>query len=122
MSYSNGAAPGGAGNGLLNCLRQEYPQAAMRAVDFDGQSDVDIAEMLAAELFDECGEPAVGYVGTPRKGSSTISQPLTTSPFPASVRPEGDWEATHPGGAAGLTAETAAALVRRGHHVARHED
>src|SRR3546814_8983013 len=74
MSYSNGAAPGGAGNGLLNCLRQEYPQAAMRAVDFDGQSDVEIAEMLAAELFAECGEPEVGYVGTLRRSEEHTSE------------------------------------------------
>src|SRR3546814_10739067 len=70
----------------------------MRAVEFDGQSDVEIAEMLAAELFAECGEPEVGYVGTLRHGSSTISQPLTPSPFPASVMPEGDWVVLVTGG------------------------
>src|SRR3546814_20190292 len=114
MSYSNGAAPGGAGNGLLNCLRQEYPQAAMRAVDFDGQSDVEIAEMLAAELFAECGEPEVGYVGTLRHGSSPISHPLTPSPFPASVMPEGHRVVLVTGGAPGITRQNVEELVRPG--------
>src|SRR3546814_15879569 len=86
----------------------------MRAVDFDGQSDVEIAEMLAAELFAECGEPEVGYVGTLRHGSSTISQPLTPSPFPASVMPEGDWVVLVTGGARGITAEIVEEMVRTG--------
>src|SRR3546814_19894540 len=89
----------------------------MRAVEFDGQSDVEIAEMLAAELFAECGEPEVGYVGTLRHGSSTISQPLTPSPFPASVMPEGDWVVLVTGGARGITATIDPELVRPGMRV-----
>ena len=113
-SYSSGAAPGGAGNGLLNCLRQEYPEALMRAVDFDGQSDSELAALLAAELFADCGEPEIGYVGKLRHGSTTASQPLTPSPFPASVTPDGDWVVLVTGGARGITAEIVEELVRPG--------
>ncbi|HSW12192.1 MAG TPA: SDR family NAD(P)-dependent oxidoreductase, partial [Solimonas sp.] len=113
-SVGGGAATGGAANGLFNCLRQEYPQSLMRAVDFDGQPELDIARMLAAELASDCREPEVGYVGTLRHGSSTVSQPLTASPFPASVIPDGSWVVLVTGGARGITAEIVEELVRPG--------
>jgi acyl transferase domain-containing protein/NAD(P)-dependent dehydrogenase (short-subunit alcohol dehydrogenase family)/acyl carrier protein len=113
-SVGKGAASGGAPNGVFNCLRYEYPQALMRAVDFDGQSDEDIARLLVDELASDCREPEVGYVGTVRHGSITSSQPLTASPFPASVVPSGDWVVLVTGGARGITAEIVEELVRPG--------
>jgi len=116
-SIGEGTASGGAANGLFNCLRQEYPQALMRAVDFDGQSDADIAALLAQELAADCREPEVGYVDTVRHGGTTTSQPLTASPFPASVVPGGDWVVLVTGGARGITAEIVEELVRPGMRV-----
>ncbi|MDM4769636.1 type I polyketide synthase [Solimonas sp. SE-A11] len=113
-SVGKGAASGGAANGVFNCLRYEYPQSLMRAVDFDGQSDEDIARLLVDELASDCREPEVGYVGTVRHGSVTSSQPLTASPFPASVVPSGDWVVLVTGGARGITAEIVEELVRPG--------
>ncbi|PPE75747.1 hypothetical protein C3942_02310 [Solimonas fluminis] len=113
-SVGKGAASGGAPNGVFNCLRYEYPQALMRAVDFDGQSDEDIARLMVDELASDCREPEVGYVGALRHGSVTSSQPLTASPFPASVIPSGDWVVLVTGGARGITAEIVEELVRPG--------
>jgi NAD(P)-dependent dehydrogenase (short-subunit alcohol dehydrogenase family)/acyl carrier protein len=113
-----GSATGGGANGLFNCLRQEYPQARLRAVDFDGQADDEIARLLVEELASNCAEPEVGYVGEQRLGYVTADQPLTASPFPAvSVTPSGDWVMLVTGGARGITAQIVEELVRPGMRV-----
>ncbi|MGQ0700764.1 MAG: SDR family NAD(P)-dependent oxidoreductase [Panacagrimonas sp.] len=104
-------------NGVLNCVRAEYPECRARAVDFDGQTDADIAHMLVQELLSEDREPEAGYIGQVRFGYSTVAQPLAPSPLPAQVTPAGDWVLLATGGARGVTAEVVEELVRPGMQV-----
>ncbi|SEQ95763.1 NAD(P)-dependent dehydrogenase, short-chain alcohol dehydrogenase family, partial [Solimonas aquatica] len=113
-TIDEGVATGGGANGLFNCLRQEYPKSRLRAVDFDGQSEAEIAALLSAELASDCSEPEAGYVDSKRCGYYTAAQPLSASPFPAAVTPAGDWVVLVTGGARGITAEIVEELVRPG--------
>ncbi|MGQ0502938.1 MAG: SDR family NAD(P)-dependent oxidoreductase [Panacagrimonas sp.] len=116
-AVGEGLPVAGGANGILNCLRAEYPACRARAVDFDGQSDADIGRMLAQELLTEDREPEAGYIGQVRFGASTVEQPLAASPFPAQVTPAGDWVLLATGGARGVTAEVVEELVRPGMQV-----
>ena len=117
-AVGKGEAIAGGVNGMLNCLRNEYPTCQARAVDFDGQSEAEIAELLVQELFAQDSETEAGYiVGRERYGASTVEQALVPSPFPAQVTPNGDWVLLATGGARGITAEIIEELVRPGMRV-----
>ncbi|MEW6167477.1 MAG: SDR family NAD(P)-dependent oxidoreductase, partial [Pseudomonadota bacterium] len=100
--------------GMLNCLRQEFPESAMRAVDFDSQTDAQIAQLLLAELQTEDAQPEAGYVGAERHGAVTVEQPLVESPFSPNRVPQADWIVLATGGARGITAELLEELVQPG--------
>ncbi|MGQ0620035.1 MAG: SDR family NAD(P)-dependent oxidoreductase [Panacagrimonas sp.] len=104
-------------NGMLNCLRSEYPECRARAVDFDGQTDTEIVRLLVAELLADDHETEAGYIGAERFGAATLAQPLAPSPFPPHVTPEADWVLLATGGARGVTAEVVEELVRPGMRV-----
>ena len=104
-------------NGMLNCLRNEFPGCRARAVDFDGQTDAEIVRLLVAEVLADDHETEAGYIGTERFGAATLAQPLAPSPFPPHVTPESDWVLLATGGARGVTAEVVEELVRPGMRV-----
>lgn len=116
-AIGDGLPVAGGVNGILNCLRSEYPGCRARAVDFDGQVDAEIALLLAQELFSEDRETEAGYIGMERFGAATVEQPLVASPFPARVVPDGAWVLLATGGARGVTAEVVEELVRPGMRV-----
>jgi NAD(P)-dependent dehydrogenase (short-subunit alcohol dehydrogenase family)/acyl carrier protein len=109
-AVGDGGPIAGGANGLLNCLRAEFPGVRARAVDFDGQTDAEIATLLLDELVAESHEPEVGYIGIERFGSCTIEEPLVPNPFPEPVEPAADWVLLATGGARGITAEIIEAL------------
>ncbi len=113
-SSGAGQATGGAANGMLNCLRHEYPKACLRAVDFDGQTDAEIALRLTQELFADDPAHEAGYVGTTRYGSVTAAQALLPRPATAAVQPAGDWVVLATGGARGITAGILEAMALPG--------
>jgi acyl transferase domain-containing protein/NAD(P)-dependent dehydrogenase (short-subunit alcohol dehydrogenase family) len=113
-SIGHGPVLAGGLNGMLNCLRHEYPQMSARAVDFDGQTDEWIAEALLRELAVDDVHPEVGYLGEERLASETRLSPLTESPFPPHPEPDGDWVVLATGGARGITAEILIGLARPG--------
>ncbi|HVT37378.1 MAG TPA: SDR family NAD(P)-dependent oxidoreductase, partial [Nevskiaceae bacterium] len=104
-AVGSGAPLAGGACGITNCLRYEYPSAHFRAVDFDGQSDAEIAQLLVAELHSEDRASEAGYIGSERYGSITELQPLTQNPFAHNVKPQKDWVLLVTGGARGITAE-----------------
>ncbi|ROH87810.1 SDR family NAD(P)-dependent oxidoreductase [Stagnimonas aquatica] len=107
------AAVAGAGNGLLNCLRYEFPQAVLRAVDFGEQTESFIAERLVAELFADNHDPEAGYLGETRVRGLTQSAPLLAGTA-ARLEPGSDWLVLATGGARGITAELLEAMARPG--------
>ncbi|MES2883592.1 MAG: SDR family NAD(P)-dependent oxidoreductase [Pseudomonadota bacterium] len=113
-SSGAGQATGGGANGMLNCLRYEYPNARLRAVDFDGQTDAEIALRLTQELFADDQAYEAGYVGTTRYGSVTAAQVLLPRPEAAAVKPAGDWVVLATGGARGITAGILEAMALPG--------
>lgn len=104
-AVGRGAAVAGGVNGMLNCVRAEFPGCQARAVDFDGQSDEEIAAMLVAELLTRSNEPEAGYIGSERFDSVTVEEALTPNPFPHPVTPQSGWVMLATGGARGITAE-----------------
>jgi acyl transferase domain-containing protein/NAD(P)-dependent dehydrogenase (short-subunit alcohol dehydrogenase family) len=100
--------------GLLNCARHEYPEAHFLPVDFNGQSDTSIATHLAAELAARDRLPEVGYVGDARYTVTTVSEPLSDTPFAPHLEPQGDWVVLATGGARGITASILREMVRPG--------
>ncbi|ULQ46383.1 SDR family NAD(P)-dependent oxidoreductase [Flagellatimonas centrodinii] len=101
-SVGDGALLAGGLNGVLNCLRHEYPGAVMRAVDFDGQTDAEIVAALCDELLCEDTAPEIGYIGHERVGTVVIEQPAGTGD---GLTPSADWVVLATGGARGITAE-----------------
>ncbi|WP_246051540.1 type I polyketide synthase [Panacagrimonas perspica] len=104
-AVGQGGAIAGGVNGMLNCVRSEFPGCHARAVDFDGQTDEEIASLLVAELLTQSAEPEAGYIGTERFGSVTVEEALTPNPFPQPVTPQSGWVMLATGGARGITAE-----------------
>ncbi|NKF21413.1 SDR family NAD(P)-dependent oxidoreductase [Solimonas sp. C16B3] len=104
-AFGSGAPLAGGVTGLTNCLRHEYPDAQARTVDFDGQNDQQIAEMLVAELLTRDTQPEAGYIGTERYGSVTVEQAATEHAFAPKLKPEAGWVLLVTGGARGITAE-----------------
>ncbi|MES2684107.1 MAG: SDR family NAD(P)-dependent oxidoreductase [Pseudomonadota bacterium] len=113
-SSGAGQATGGGANGMLNCLRYEYPNTGLRAVDFEGQTDAEIALRLTQELFADDQAQEAGYVGTTRYGSVTAAQALLPRPEAAAVKPAGDWVVLATGGARGITAGILEAMALPG--------
>ena len=101
-SVGDGALLAGGLNGVLNCLRHEYPGAVMRAVDFDGQTDAEIVAALCDELLCEDTAPEIGYIGHERVGTVVIEQAAGTGD---GLTPSADWVVLATGGARGITAE-----------------
>jgi acyl transferase domain-containing protein len=98
-------------NGLLNCVRDEYPQATLRAVDFNGQTDDTIASHLVDELLadDRCVE--AGHTGDARYSVTTVEEALADTPFAPHLQPAADWVVVATGGARGITAELLEEMV-----------
>ncbi len=113
-SSGAGLATGGGANGMLNCLRYEYPNARLRAVDFDGQTEAEIALRLTQELFADDSAHEAGYLGTTRYGSVTALQVLLPRAEAAAVKPAGDWVVLATGGARGITAGILQAMALPG--------
>ena len=113
-SSGAGLATGGGANGMLNCLRYEYPNASLRAVDFDGQTEAEIALRLTQELFADDSAHEAGYLGTTRYGSVTAAQVLLPRPEAAAIKPAGDWVVLATGGARGITAGILQAMALPG--------
>ncbi|MDP3858230.1 MAG: SDR family NAD(P)-dependent oxidoreductase [Stagnimonas sp.] len=107
------AATAGAGNGLLNCLRYEFPQGRLRAVDFGDQPDGYIAERLVEELFADNHDPEAGYRDDRRLRGVTVEAPLSATSS-AGLQPAADWVVLATGGARGITAELLLAMARPG--------
>ncbi len=113
-TMGTGSITAGGVVGITNCLRHEFPDSVMRSVDFDGQDDATIAELLHTELCAQANEPEVGYADTDRLGSTTVERPLTDSPFSPHLTPEADWVVLATGGARGITAEIIEELIKPG--------
>ena len=113
-SSGAGQATSGGANGMMNCLRYEYPNAGLRAVDFDGQTDAEIALRLTQELFADDQAHEAGYVGTTRYGSVTAAQALLPRTEAAQVKPASDWVVLATGGARGITAGILEAMALPG--------
>ncbi|WP_029888457.1 type I polyketide synthase [Polycyclovorans algicola] len=112
-SVSDGSLLAGGLNGILNCIRHEYPEAVLRAVDFDGQTDSEIVAALCDELLCDDAAPEIGYVGPIRYGSLVAEQPLSPGDAPV-LTPNGDWVVLATGGARGITAELLEEMARPG--------
>ncbi|WP_020649517.1 type I polyketide synthase [Solimonas variicoloris] len=104
-AFGSGAPIAGGVTGLTNCLRHEYPDAQIRSVDFDGQSDDEIATELVAELLANDPQPEAGWIGGERYGSVTVEQAATEHAFAPNLKPEAGWVLLVTGGARGITAE-----------------
>ncbi|TJY56718.1 SDR family NAD(P)-dependent oxidoreductase [Sinimarinibacterium sp. CAU 1509] len=113
-TMGSGSITAGGLVGMTNCLRHEFPNATMRTVDFDGQSDDDIATLLLTELRSNDAQPEAGYVGLERLGAATVEKPLADSAFAPHLEPKGEWVVLATGGARGITAEILEGLVRPG--------
>ncbi|MES0872717.1 SDR family NAD(P)-dependent oxidoreductase [Sinimarinibacterium thermocellulolyticum] len=116
-AIGDGGPLAGGACGLLNCLRIEQPDCRARAVDFDGHTDDEVVELLAAELFADDAETEAGYIGRERYGAATLAQPLTATPFAAGLSPRSDWVVLASGGARGITAQIIATMARPGMHL-----
>ncbi|MDB5969787.1 MAG: family NAD(P)-dependent oxidoreductase [Hydrocarboniphaga sp.] len=92
-------------NGLLNCVRDEYPSATLRAVDFNGQTDDTIASHLLDELLADDRAPEAGHTGDARYSVSTVEEALADTAFAPHLQPAADWVVVATGGARGITAE-----------------
>ncbi|WP_051362051.1 type I polyketide synthase [Solimonas soli] len=104
-AFGGGAPLAGGVTGLTNCLRHEYPEAQIRTVDFDGQSDEEIARLLADELLTDDAQPEAGWIGGERYGSVTVEQAASEHAFAPQLKPEAGWVLLVTGGARGITAE-----------------
>ena len=113
-SVADGATVAGGIVGLLNCARQEWPDAHLRPVDFNGQTAESIAQLLLEELASTEQLPEVGYVGDARYTSATVEEPLQDTRFAPHLEPEGDWVVFATGGARGITASILQRLARPG--------
>jgi acyl transferase domain-containing protein/NADP-dependent 3-hydroxy acid dehydrogenase YdfG len=113
-AVGQGTAVAGGVTGILNCIRAEYPSSRVRTLDFDGQTDPQIVDLLLAELAAEDPEHEAGYIGLKRFSAATVEQPLSDSPFPSRVTPSGDWVLLATGGARGITAEIIEEMVQPG--------
>ncbi len=107
-SEGDGDLLAGGLNGMLNCLRFEYPEARLRAVDFDGQTDTEIVAALCDELLCDDPAPEVGYIGNDRTGSRVLAQSVGSG---AGLEPAADWVVLATGGARGITAELLEAMA-----------
>ncbi len=97
--------------GLLNCVRQEYPEATLRAVDFNGQTDATIASHLLDELIAIDRAPEAGHTGDARYSVATAFEALADTPFAPHLQPAADWVVMATGGARGITAELLEEMV-----------
>ncbi len=109
-----GLPSGGGCLGLLKTLDLEWPRVLAKALDFDGHlSPQAMAEIIIDELLLPGGELEVGYA----QGRRHV---FTVTPFDLAaegeevLRPDHDWVILVTGGARGVTAEAARALVRPG--------
>ncbi|WP_421793934.1 SDR family NAD(P)-dependent oxidoreductase [Hydrocarboniphaga effusa] len=98
-------------NGMLNCVRDEYPQATLRAVDFNGQTDDTIASHLADELLADDRSVEAGHTGDARYSVATVEEALADTPFAPHLQPAADWVVLATGGARGITAELLEEMV-----------
>ena len=106
-SVGDGPLLAGGLNGMLNCLRHEYPAAVMRAVDFNGQSDGEMVAALCDELLSDDTAPEIGYVGRERYAARVVEQAVnqTVDQAHTALTPDADWVVLATGGARGITAE-----------------
>ncbi len=110
-SVGDGPLLAGGLNGMLNCLRHEYPAAVMRAVDFNGQSDGEMVAALCDELLSDDTAPEIGYVGRERYAARVVEQAVDQTVNQAvdqahsALTPDADWVVLATGGARGITAE-----------------
>ena len=98
-------------NGMLNCVRDEYPQATLRAVDFNGQTDETIASHLVDELLADDRSVEAGHTGDARYSVTTVEEALSETPFAPNLQPAADWVVVATGGARGITAELLEEMV-----------
>ncbi len=109
-----GLPSGGGCLGLLKTLDLEWPRVLAKAVDFDSEcSPQAAAAIVVDELLLPGGELEVGYPGGKRKVFTATPSPLSAE-AEAGLEPEGDWVVLVTGGARGITAQAAQALVRPG--------
>jgi acyl transferase domain-containing protein/NAD(P)H-dependent flavin oxidoreductase YrpB (nitropropane dioxygenase family)/NAD(P)-dependent dehydrogenase (short-subunit alcohol dehydrogenase family) len=115
-----GSPLGGAGVGLLKSLALEWPQASVRAIDFDGaQSQEQIAEAIISELLHEDVHSEIGYPDGVRTVFTNLPAPHaardthmhTGKGSAPDIQPTQDWVILVTGGARGITAEALRTLV-----------
>ena len=109
-----GSALAGGAAGMINCYRQEYPEAIARLVDFDGQTDEVIAEHLFDELCSTDPHREIGYLGDTRYTVSTQEHALHDHVFAAHLEPQDGWVVLATGGARGITAEILLRMAKPG--------
>ena len=109
-----GSALAGGAAGMINCYRQEYPEAIARLVDFDGQTDEVIAEHLFDELCSTDPHREIGYLGDTRYTVSTQEHALHDHAFAAHLEPQDGWVVLATGGARGITAEILLRMAKPG--------
>ena len=114
-SVGDGALMAGGLNGMLNCLRHEYPAAMLRAVDFNGQTDSEIVAALCDELLCDDTAPETGYIGRERMASVVLEQAVTPSDPPLTTT--ANWVVLATGGARGITAELLEEMAVPGMHM-----
>ncbi len=109
-----GSALAGGAAGMINCYRQEYPQSVARLIDFNGQTDEVIAELLFDELCSTDPHREIGYLGDTRYTVSTQEHPLHDHAFAAHLEPQDGWVVLATGGARGITAEILLQMAKPG--------
>jgi acyl transferase domain-containing protein/NAD(P)H-dependent flavin oxidoreductase YrpB (nitropropane dioxygenase family)/NAD(P)-dependent dehydrogenase (short-subunit alcohol dehydrogenase family) len=110
-----GLPAGGSNCGLLKSLALEWPDARVKAVDFDKNL---LSDRIARIIIDELLYPddliEIGYPGGRRVIFQTTAAPLEKSGSQVRLCPGSDWVVLVTGGARGITAEIADTLVAAG--------
>jgi acyl transferase domain-containing protein/NAD(P)H-dependent flavin oxidoreductase YrpB (nitropropane dioxygenase family)/NADP-dependent 3-hydroxy acid dehydrogenase YdfG len=110
----------GASVGLLKSLAAEWPQAVVRAVDFDAKGPkikmdpAQIAECITAELLTEGSAVEIGYPGGVRTEFVNLPAAYPQHAQNARREPAGNWVVLATGGARGITSEILRAVVKPG--------
>jgi NAD(P)-dependent dehydrogenase (short-subunit alcohol dehydrogenase family) len=106
---------GGASLGLLKSLAAEWPQAVVKAADFDPKMNAaQIAECVIAELLIDGSAVEIGYPGGVRTEFVNVPTGYTNRAKDTTPAPDGSWVVLATGGARGITADLLRVVVRPG--------
>ena len=102
----HGSATGGAHNGFLKTLAQEWPGVQAKAVDCDAAQPPDhLVQQILQELCATDSVVEVGYPQGQRTCFDARLKPLSAANSIQQLRPTADWVVLVTGGSRGITAE-----------------